>query len=412
MKAGDDRIASIDFVRGIAVMGILIMNIIAFALPDAAYDNPRAAGGAAGWDLATWAFSYVLIDGKMRGLFSMLFGASLLIVTDRAEARGESAAQVHYARMAVLLAIGLAHLWLLWWGDILHHYALIGIAAFAFRKMAVPQLAASALCALLLQTTAYASVPADIADARTQIAARPSRPPGAAVETLAAYRALFGTPPASAIAREVKVHRSDYSTILADRWRQTADLPRRLLSTVGLETLGFMLMGMAAFRSGLLSGGWNDRRYLRWASLCFAVALPGFAALAWLDIASGFDVLTVATARLPLGTMLRPIAILGWACLLVLLARRGGWLVGRIEAAGRMAFSNYLASTLICTSLFYGYGLGWYGALSRAMLMPVVLGVWIAMLAWSAPWLARHPYGPMEWLWRSAARGRLQPWRF
>lgn len=411
MSGDGDRIVTLDFVRGVAVMGILVMNIVAFALPEAAYDNPRAAGGAAGWDLATWAISFVLIDGKMRGLFSMLFGASMLLVIERAEARGTSGAQVHFARMAVLLVIGLAHLWLLWWGDILHHYALIGAAAFLFRKMAVPQLMASAICAILLQTIGYAAIPATIAEARQQIAAQPAHPPKEAIETIAAYSALFGVPPRAQIDRDIALHRSGYAAIAADRWAHSAALPGRLLRSVGLETLGFMLMGMAAFRSGLLTGAWPARLYARWAALCLAISLPAFAGLAWADIASGFDLVVVAAVRLPVGTLIRPIAILGWACLLALLAKRGGWLSARIAAAGRMAFTNYLASTILCTSLFYGYGLGLYGALSRSALMPVVVAIWIGMLAWSAPWLARHRYGPMEWLWRSAARGRWQAWR-
>ncbi len=405
------RIETLDFIRGIAVMGILIMNIIAFALPQAAYDNPRAAGGATGWDLATWAASFVLIDGKMRGLFSMLFGASLLLVAERAEAKGESAARVHYARMAILLLFGLAHLWLFWWGDILHHYALIGAVALAFRKMAVPQLMASALCAILLQTIAYASIPASISAARQSIAAHPASPPTEALETIAEYRAIFGVPAQAAIDREIGLYRSGYVAIAANRLADTARLPIDLLATVGLETLGFMLMGMAAFRSGLLTGAWPTRRYARWAAICFGIAVPGFGALAWLDIATDFDLVAVVTARLPGGTLLRPVAILGWACLLALIGKHRGWLSARIAAVGRMAFTNYLASTLICTSLFYGYGLGLFAQLSRAALMPIVLGVWIAMLSWSLPWLARYRYGPMEWLWRSGARGSWQAWR-
>ncbi len=409
--SGNARIVTLDFVRGVAVMGILVMNVIAFALPEAAYDNPRAAGGATGADLATWAVAFVLIDGKMRGLFSMLFGASLLLVVERAEAAGRSGARVHFARMAVLLLFGLAHLWLFWWGDILHHYALVGAVAYFFRKMAVPQLLASALCALLLQTIAYASIPSSIAEARQSIAAHAAHPPKDAVETLDTYRDLFGEPPKSLIEADIAIHRSGYSTILADRWADTMTLPFQLIATVGLETLGFMLMGMAAYRTGLLTGAWPAGRYVRWAAICFAVSLPAFVALAWLDIATDFDLLAVATARLPAGTFVRPVAILGWACLLALLSRHRGWLNRRIEAAGRMAFSNYLASTVICTSLFYGYGLGWYGALSRSALMLVVIGVWTAVLAWSAPWLTRYRYGPMEWLWRSSARGRWQQWR-
>src|SRR5688572_22594258 len=101
-----DRLATLDLVRGVAVMGILAMNIVAFAMPMAAYINPLAYGSEGPIDFASYAFSFVLIDGKMRGLFSFLFGASMLLVIERAEARGESAAATHYRRMLVLLLFG------------------------------------------------------------------------------------------------------------------------------------------------------------------------------------------------------------------------------------------------------------------------------------------------------------------
>src|SRR4051812_35172054 len=125
------RLIALDLVRGIAVMGILLLNIVSFAMPEAAYMNPRAYGGWHGADLVAYLVNFVLFDGKMRGLFSFLFGASLLLVTERAEASGRNAAAVHYARMGWLLAFGLAHLWLVWAGDILVLYALVGMLAFA-----------------------------------------------------------------------------------------------------------------------------------------------------------------------------------------------------------------------------------------------------------------------------------------
>ena len=118
---------------------------------------------------------------------------------------------------------------------------------------------------------------------------------------------------------------------------------------------------------------------------------------------------TLAWTGLVLSTPLRPLMIVGWACIVILLARPGGALTGRLQAAGRMAFTNYLMTSLICTTFFYGYGLGQYGHWTRAPLYLVVLGVWIAILLWSKPWLARFAQGPFEWLWRSLARGRLQP---
>ena len=130
---GPDRIATLDIVRGVAVMGILAMNIVAFAHPPAAYMNPLAYGAERAVDMASYAFSFIFIDGKMRGLFSFLFGASMLLVIQRAQASGAGGASIHYRRMAVLLIFGLLHFYLIWYGDILVTYALVGMVAFAFR---------------------------------------------------------------------------------------------------------------------------------------------------------------------------------------------------------------------------------------------------------------------------------------
>jgi uncharacterized protein len=137
-----DRIFSLDIIRGVAVMGIFSVNVIAFAMIEAAYFNPPAYGGHNGPDLALWAANMLLIDGKMRTLFSMLFGASTLLVIERAEAAGLSGAKVHIRRMLVLLGFGLAHYYLLWFGDILTLYAVSGLIAFLFRKLPVQRLIA------------------------------------------------------------------------------------------------------------------------------------------------------------------------------------------------------------------------------------------------------------------------------
>ena len=127
--AAPPRLPLLDVVRGVAVCGILLLNILAFALPQAAYVNPRAYGGWHGSNYAVYIVNFILFDGKMRGLFSFLFGASMLMVIERAQASGRSPARIHYARMAWLLVFGLAHLWLIWWGDILTLYAPIGMIA-------------------------------------------------------------------------------------------------------------------------------------------------------------------------------------------------------------------------------------------------------------------------------------------
>jgi uncharacterized protein len=377
-------------------MGILLLNILAFGLPQAAYSNPRAYGGWHGADLAVWAVNFVLFDGKMRGLFSFLFGASLLLVTDRAEASGMDPASVHYRRMIWLLAFGCAHLWLVWDGDILVQYALVGMLVFSARELPVARLVVLGTMLAIWGAVLFFSI------------ALPALHPGPAAASLTA---TLGVPAPQDIAREIAVHRADYWTILTRRWTETRWSPFSQFVLYGPETAGYMLFGMASFRSGMLTRAWSMRRYVRWLAISWAIAVPGYILLAVWMIYAQFSLASVALAGFGVATLLRPLMILGWICLILLLARPGGPLTNRIAAAGRMAFSNYLGTSLICTMLFYGYGLGWFGALERWRLYLVVLAIWAAMLLWSRAWLIRFRYGPFEWIWRSLARGGFQPMR-
>ncbi|ATY34109.1 DUF418 domain-containing protein [Sphingomonas psychrotolerans] len=405
---GPGRLPALDVVRGVAVLGILLLNIVSFGLPEAAYLNPRAYGGWHGADLAAWLVNFVLFDGKMRGLFSFLFGASMLLVIERAEASGENAAKVHYRRMLWLLAFGLAHLWLIWHGDILTHYALVGMAAFALRNLPTGRMLVLGVMLVAASTVLFATIPLMV----HHLQCCASGPAQAAeyARDLQGFARSMGVPSAADLARELALYRGDYRSIVGVRLGEHVGTPLILLWFYGPETLAYMLFGMAAFRSGLLRGEWPRYRYRRWLLICWGVALPAFVGLAFYLVREQFNLLPVVLVWV-LTVPLRPPMIVGWACLILLLARPGGTFTERLAAAGRMAFTNYLATSLICTSLFYGYGLGWFGHLSRWQLYPVVLAIWAMILLWSKPWLARFRFGPLEWVWRSLARGRWQSFR-
>ena len=407
-SAAPDRIATLDVIRGVAVMGILIMNITAFAMPEAAYTNPAAYGGHTGIDLAVWAFNVVFIDGKMRGLFSFLFGASMLLVIDRATAKGESPARVHYSRMFWLFLFGEAHLILLWWGDILNHYALVGCIAWFFRKLPAHKLVALAIIFIVVEILFVSGLPFDVHAA--QVAAQAPHPMAAAIKRYQEFQQAFGVPSASFLRDDLALHRGPYQALLTKGLNDAVRSTRNSFLFVGFETLGYMLLGMACLKSGMLTGEWSRTRYRHWVAIGFGTGIPAFAALAFYVAYNGFGLLPVVIGSIMLPTLLRPLMIIGWACLIILLARPGA-LTTRIAAAGRMAFTNYLGTTILCTTLFYGYGFGLYGHLSRAELYLVVFAVWALMLLWSKPWLEHFRYGPFEWLWRSLARLRLQPIR-
>lgn len=401
------RIAALDTVRGIAVMGILAMNILAFAMPFAAYMNPIAYGSAGPADIASWAFSFIFIDGKMRGLFSFLFGASTLLVIERAEASGTSEVSIHYRRMFWLLLFGLAHFYLIWFGDILVAYALCGMFLFLFRYLTPRALIVWGVGLLVVQTLLLGSFGASALYMSTNVATLDA-------ETAGQWRELerqFGPQVGSFLADNLTLHLGPWQGLVHHRVVEQGANPFIQTLFFGAETLAYMLFGMAALKSGFFRGEWQPARYRKIALVGLAIAVPAYATMAWLVASHGFDVGWVIAIAFAATVPFRPVMIYAYAALILLLTRNGGALVERIAAAGRAAFTNYLGTSILMTTLFYGYGFGLYGSLSRIQLWIPVVAVWALMLLWSKPWLDRFRYGPFEWLWRSLARWEFQPMR-
>ena len=403
------RVATLDIVRGIAVMGILAMNIVAFAMPVAAYLNPRAYGWETSADFWSWLTSFVFIDGRMRGLFSFLFGASMLLIIERAESVGQDAARIHFARMACLLLFGLIHFYLIWFGDILALYAAMGMVAWFFRRSPPRLLILFGLCLLAIQMALFTS----LAIEASRLSARAALP-NASPEILNSWWRLsqdMAVPDSSSLRQSLALYRGDYWGIAHYRLTELTAEPLRSIAMFGWETLGYMLLGMAALRSGFLAGNWNDRAYAWIAGAAFAVAIPAYAFAAWMLVQANFAIPALFAWGLAATVPMRPVMIVAIAALIIRATRPGGTLVKRIAAAGRAAFTNYLGSSILMTSLFYGYGGGMFGRLSRSELWLVVVPMWGLMLLWSKPWLDRYRYGPFEWLWRSLARGAPESMR-
>jgi uncharacterized protein len=402
------RIPAMDVLRGCAVMGILWMNITAFALPQAAYFNPAAGGALTGGDVAFWAVSLIAVDGKMRGLFAMLFGASMLLLIDREEMAGRDGRRAQRVRAGWLLLIGLAHYMLLWWGDILMIYAVVGMVALMFAGREPLALVKTAFLLFLLQFLLSASFVASVYAWSHAAAA-----PGATASLQEGYAAFIGglSDPASAAVRaDMALHRSGFGAIL---WHKAADFPGEwfwsLLFT-GFETLGFMLLGMAMLKGGFLTGRWQAEQYRRTARHCFLIGLPPMIALAAWVWSSHFAPLPAFGTALAWSLPFRIPMAVGWASLILWLFARapGHPLFARIAAAGRMALSNYLGTSIVMTALFYGWGLGLFGHVRPAALPLFVIGGWAAILLWSKPYADRFALGPAEWLWRSLINGRPQ----
>lgn len=400
-----------DIARGFAVMGIVLMNVIAFSMPEAAYFNPAAWGGTGAADILTWALSFILVDGKMRGLFSLLFGASMLLLMDRAEMAGGNGRHRMLIRSLWLLVIGVAHYLLLWWGDILALYAVVGLVAMLFAGRRPLRLVKLAFLAFGIHFLIVAGLMLVLYGN-----AREASAPGATPDQRAGWEATLesmGKPDAEGTANEIALYRGDWSGMVAQRAADYPGWARSGLEYMGFDTLGFMLLGMAMLKGGFLTGDWPRAHYVATARHCFLIGIPPMAALALWVWWSGFDTLTAFGAVFAWSFPFRiPLTVGVAALIFAAVARREpGPFLTRVEAAGRAALSNYLGTSLVMTAVFYGWGLGLFGSVPRAQVYAFVLPVWALMLLWSRPWLTRFRYGPVEWLWRSLTLGRPQPMR-
>ncbi|HEX2802708.1 MAG TPA: DUF418 domain-containing protein [Sphingomicrobium sp.] len=412
-----NRIVTLDVVRGIAVMGIFSVNVVGMAMLQFAYFYPPAYGFDGFGDHLMWFLNFVLVDGKLRSLFSILFGASMLLVAEQAVKAARSPWRTHYARMIVLLVIGWLHWALLWWGDILTHYAAVGMAAFLMWKLRAKWLMVIAAVLFVIHAAPPVyfftkEIPEYYEVKRGDASPEVTKKWKERIEEL--------TPSAERLAKDRAEHRNiatrfnaampDFSKPISGGKVMEVLHPLDL-GPLWLETIALMLLGMAGYKSGFLTGTWQNSSYRRVAvfGLGVGLAVYGFlGARAWL---AGFAPVEMFTATQIATPIFRPIMASGYAALIILLFRNASALRARFAAVGRMAFSNYLLCTFIGTFIFYGMGLDLYGKLSRGEAWLLVPPVWALMLLWSKPWLDRFHYGPMEWAWRSLARGKLQPMR-
>ena len=404
--AGETRLITLDAMRGFAVMGILAMNIVAFSMPEFAYVTPLAYGGETLADRVAWFCSFVLIDGKMRGLFSLLFGASMMLIIERAQAKGESAAKVHYARMFWLAAFGLAHYFFIWFGDILFLYASVGCIAFLFRNWEPRRLIKWALIIFSVGLLVWG-----VQFGGLQVLQYLATAPGADPEMVKRFKEIMSSPDLSPdVAKDIALHRGSYAPILAEK---LADWYAPLFGVVQsiAETLPLMMIGMAMKKNGFITGEWAFADYLHWAKRLVPAGIMLSSLLAtWLTLVEN-DIITSIAVFFTWSAIPKLMLTIGYAASLIILIKQasGNAFIVRVAAVGQAAFTNYLGTSIVMTTIFYGYGFGLYGDISRAGLWLFVCGAWVVMLFWSKPWLARYRFGPLEYVWRCLARMKLQP---
>jgi uncharacterized protein len=408
-RSTQPRIPTLDILRGVAVMGILLMNITNFAMPDAAYINPAAWGGTSPSDIATWMLNFIFVDSKMRALFSMLFGASMLLFLERAEQSGQDAVGLHLRRMGWLLAFGLLHYFFIWEGDILSLYALCGLYAWTWQDLESPKLLRRGIVLIGCSVALWAVIMGSALVAQSKAStAHPTKKQARISRELAAD---LGAPGSADIARDLTRYRSSYGAITRVRLLKNPSAPLSMALLFGLETLGLMALGMALLKNGFLTGRLPRAAYVRTAVYGIGFSTVPLAGFALWSLMSGFDPLTTAAGETFWSIPFRAPLAIGYAALIIVAVQSYSkrTIIARIAAAGQTAFSNYIGTSILMTSLFYGYGFGLYGHVSRSMLFALVVPAWLMMLLWSKPWMDRYRHGPLEWLWRSLTRWEQAP---
>lgn len=390
------RIDMLDVVRGAAVLGILLMNIRLFSEPSAAYFNPNVYGPFTSIDKTWWTFQYIFADQKFMAIFSMLFGASTAIICDNLARRGAPVFVTYAKRIIGLLLIGLIHAYLLWSGDILVTYALCSFAPFLFRNVRWKIIMAVGIGLLsfgmLYSAGGYFAISSLSPDIQAEMAKE------------------MWQPTADALLAEVAAHQGTWSEHFAYRLHHAWQFQTDIFINWGLwRVTGMMLLGLALYRQGFLSGKLAARTY----GLLATIFLPiGFGLVAY-----GFNANEAANWQFPysflLGTnwnyagsvivALGYIAVFGY----ILTATRFRFGFNALRNVGRAALSNYLFQTVFCITVFYGFGGGLFGEVIRAETAFVVIAAWVTQITLSTLWLKHFNKGPIEVLWH---RFTYAPW--
>ncbi len=444
-----ERIQTLDILRGVALLGILLMNIPYFSMAERFSEVFQSDPST----LNFWvnAGITILFEGKMRALFSMIFGVGIILFMARKERNGPgSGGEAHvsqaatgrvpvwnravglfFRRMGWLVLFGLidSHV-LLWMGDILYYYGIIGMIAFWFRQMKPTYLALGvplvAIIGFVSSTLFYQSVrDKRMAYLAVQTIQKQGQKLTAAQQKTVkdwqeAQKQFF--PNKAEIAEHTRMMKSDDYFTVAKRYRKDVWEQQTIYLVLGLwDPLALMLLGMALYKWGFVTGQWSRRRYWQTMLIGYGLGLslvtysfyygyvnmPNTAAfmvyfeahpISWIDLIYPFQ---------------RILLVMAHASLIILLIQSGRvqGLLNRLGAVGQMAFTNYVMHTLICTFVFYGYGLNQYAEWQFYQLYFLVAAIWVLQLIVSPIWLRYYQFGPLEWVWRSLTYWQRQPLR-
>jgi uncharacterized protein len=385
------RIASIDILRGVGVLGMLAVHIQLFASVSLARWNPTAYGDLAGINWWVWLVTYLLADGKFIAIFAMLFGAGIVLRDAGEPQRVFAGGLLHLRRTLALLILGLLHAYLVWYGDMLVPLALCGALVFVARALPSGRLivvgcllfAVASVLSWALTVSALQSNPAAVAEWRAQWLPHPAT----IAAEIAEYRGSW---------LEQMKHRVPAAFEI-----QTWDFRVRLVWQIS----GLMLMGMGLFKRGVFTASRAAGFYALMASVGVGTGVSLIGLGVRRSFEQGWDLVDFVMVSQQLNYWGDLLVALGWIGVVMLLCQRG-WPLRPVEAVGRMALTNYLLQSAICTTIFYGHGFGLFGRVDRAGQLAIVIAIWAFEVFASSLWLRFFALGPAEWVWRWLIWGR------
>lgn len=408
-----ERIASIDVLRGVAVLGILSINIWFFAFPFDVASNPTIWGEYFGADHVAWWTSWIAVEGSQRAIFTMLFGASVLLFTERlaSDERRTSLTKIYYRRTGWLIVFGLINGYILLWnGDILFFYGVMGLLLYFTRGWSVRRLITVAVIVIVLLdlfklvgmlAQDYYGPIAEVAQEKVDRGETLGAEEQAAIDIMAAMP--IETTTHEELASEVESRSAGYISAFAPNAEFTTYYYLMFgLVSLFWESLAYMMLGMALFKLRWFDASRSTSLYVSMLVIGFGVGLSVNAWEQFDSIQHNYRT-TFTYGTYDIGRMAMSFGYIG----LIMLICKMAWLPrvrNTLSAVGKMALTNYIAQSVICNVIFIGFGL--FGQLRFHEIYYVVFAVWAVQLIVSPLWLKSYRYGPLEWLWRRLTYGQ------
>lgn len=422
-----ERIFMIDALRGVALCGILILNMPFFARAYQLDFDWRVLNETSMRNIASWMVTGFVLGGSFRAMFSMLFGAGALLIISRLEKQsGLGAADVYYRRLIWLLVFGLVNAYvLLWPGDILYHYAICGLFLFPLRKSSIKLLLC--LCLFFVCVNMFKSYLSN----QEALVKREKGLAAMALEKekktltedqkgdLEKWKETVDKRKVENVKKEVEKENKAMLKSYPEVWKHLQSTNAKFESSAFYQNTFFdimicILLGMALYKAGILTGEKSTGFYAGMLILGYGLGIGEgiLAGITWYNAQLNYyNYIEVWPIPFTLYDVHRAFVAMGHIGLIALLYKSGVFhgFLKLFATVGQMAFTNYLSQSIICTFIFSGYGLGYFGQFERYELFYFIFGIWVFQIAFSNIWLKYFLFGPLEWVWRSLTYWKRQP---